>query len=82
MGIYVGANVQAEVRDPSVCISGFDEDCHFEPDFTEIMNNRTTSIVETGEIPASGPNPQVEVEVPENQVADVTEYSFGLWFRF
>ena len=55
--MYVGSNVAANVRDPTVCIAGEDEDCWFEPDYNDIMNNRTTSIAETGEIPASGPNP-------------------------
>lgn len=70
------------MRDPTACISGNDDDCFIENDYNELMNNRTASIAESGEIPSSGPNPQVEVEVPDNQLADVTEYVFGLWFRF
>lgn len=43
----------------------------------------TTIPTETGEIPSDPTkNPQVEVEVPTGQVGDVTEYSYGYWFRF
>jgi hypothetical protein len=81
-GMYLGNNVAANVRDPTVCIAGEDADCWFETDYNDIMNNRTTSLTETGLIPSSGPNPQVEVEVPDNQISDIEEYSYGLWFRF
>jgi hypothetical protein len=46
------------------------------------MKGRTGPITETGEIASQGKNPVVEVEVPDNQIADVSAYSFGLWFRF
>jgi len=39
MGIYLGNNVNAGVRDPTVCISGNDEDCVFDYDFNDLMNN-------------------------------------------
>jgi hypothetical protein len=57
MGIYLGNNVEAGMRDPTVCISGNDDDCFFAPDYNDIMNNKTTSYTETGEIPCEGNNP-------------------------
>lgn len=80
VGAYIGANYEGAIRDPTVCVSG-SEDCVFE-DFNEIMSAKYEAIDEQGYIPAHGPNPQVEVEVPENQVGDISEYGFGLWFRF
>jgi hypothetical protein len=46
------------------------------------MKENCNVVIPEGEIPYDGPNPQVEVDVPDNQVGDVTEYSFGYWFRF
>jgi len=80
VGAYIGANYEGGIADPTVCVSG-NEDCVFD-DFNEIMYKKYEAIEESGSIPAHGPNPQVEVEVPENQVGDITEYGFGLWFRF
>jgi len=57
MGIYLGNNVEAGMRDPTVCISGNDEDCFFEPDYNDIMNNQTAPITETGVIPCEAPAP-------------------------
>jgi hypothetical protein len=46
------------------------------------MKENCNIVVPEGEIPYDGPNPQVEVDVPDTAVADVTEYAFGYWFRF
>jgi len=53
----MGNNIDADIKDPYVCISGNDEDCWFEYDYSEIMNNRTEQMTESGMIPSSGPNP-------------------------
>lgn len=81
VGIYLGKNFQGGLSDPTVCVSGSDHNCVTD-DYTELMNAQFESIEESGFIPSHGPNPQVEVEVPDNQVQDITEYGFGMWFRF
>lgn len=70
-----------EASDPTVCISGNDSKECYVDDITCLSTNCNV-VVEEGEIPYDGPNPQVEVDVPDNQLGDVTEYSFGYWFRF
>jgi len=37
---------------------------------------------EAGDIGYSDDTPEVEVQVPDNIVPDVTEYAYGFWFRF
>jgi hypothetical protein len=41
MGIYIGNNASAGMKDPTVCISGDEEDCIFGPDYSDLMNNMT-----------------------------------------
>jgi hypothetical protein len=81
VGLYLGANTQGWLRDPTVCVSGNDDNC-ITDDYNELMEAKLESIDESGFIAAAGNNPQVEVEVPDNQLGDITEYGFGLWFRF
>lgn len=68
------------IEDNTVCVSSNDDEC-FVDDVTCLANNCNV-VDEGGEIPYDDDKPQVEVEVPENQLGDVTEYSFGYWFRF
>jgi len=66
VGMYYGNNVNAKVKYTSVCISGEETDCSFEPDYNDIMEGRTGPVTESGEISYNDKKPRVEVEVPEN----------------
>jgi hypothetical protein len=62
VGAYIGNHWKGYLSDPVVCV-GDEDDCWFDPDFNDIMSNKTISVVETGEMSSTG-NTQVEVEVP------------------
>jgi len=81
VGVYIGKSFKGVISNPTVCVSDKDNDC-WTDDFTDLKNNKTSAIPETGEIPHDGGKPEVEIDVPENQISDVTEYSFGVWMRF
>jgi hypothetical protein len=75
--LYIAQEFMGEATDPTVCVSGNDEsECYI--DDISCLSTNCDVVIDEGEIPYDGPNPQVEVDVPENQVGDVTEYSFGL----
>lgn len=80
VGIYLAPEFSGNVTGSTVCISDDNNEC-FVDDVTCFANNCNV-VIEGGEISYDDTTPQVEVEVPENQVGDVTEYSFGYWFRF
>lgn len=69
-----------DTKDNTLCIAN-DEDVCYTDDITCKKDN-CNIIIPEGEIPYDGPNPQVEVDVPENEVEFVEEYSFAYWFRF
>jgi hypothetical protein len=79
MGIYLGTNVNAYVKDTNVCIAGGSEasNCNYDPEAPGVEITK-----EAGKIGFDDKTPEVEVEVPDNQIKLVTEYCFGLWFRF
>lgn len=79
VGFVVGPAYEGQHSDPTVCIGHTDGDCD-KDDYTDSILNKTQ--VDSGEIPYYGDNPQVEIDVPDNQVEDVTEYGFGGWVRF
>jgi len=46
------------------------------------FRDNKTIVVNLGEIPISGPNSYVEIDVFNNEIVDIFEYLFRYWFRF